>query len=55
MHNIQVNKVKPMKIKHILVYHKCLSVYPAVHFNHIATTEVIMKWHNSILIQVLQS
>ncbi len=31
---------------YILVYHKCLSVHSAVHFNHISKTiEVIMKLH----------
>jgi len=25
-------------LKYVLVYHKCLSVHPAVHFNHISKT-----------------
>jgi len=34
----------------ILVYHKCLSVYSAVHFNHISKTIMKLQSLNPILV-----
>ncbi len=44
-----------MTLKYILVYHKCLSVYSAVHFNHIPKAiEIMIQLHIMMLFSLTQ-